>query len=43
VTTEALNEVAQVIPQEYNQGFDARRSDLESAQIVASSSVLPLT
>ncbi len=43
VPSAALHEVAQVIPQEYNQGFDARRSDLDSAQIVASSSVLPLT
>lgn len=43
VPAEALSEVAQVIPQEYDQGFEARRSDLESAQIVAPSSVLPLT
>ncbi len=43
VPSDALHEVAQIIPQEYNQGFEARRSDLDSAQIVASSSVLPLT
>jgi uncharacterized membrane protein len=43
VPSDALHEVAQVIPQEYNQGFEARRNDLDSAQIVASSSVLPLT
>jgi uncharacterized membrane protein len=43
VPAEALSEVAQVIPQEYNQGFEAMRSDLDSTQIVAPGSVLPLT
>ncbi len=43
VPAEALHEVAEIIPQEYNEGFEARREDLNSAQIVAPGSVLPLT
>lgn len=43
VPAQALDEVMQVIPQEYGQGFDAISNDLNAAKIVAPGSVLPLT
>ena len=40
---EALTEVAEAMPHEYSQGFDALTNDLNSVQIVGPGSLTPLT
>ncbi len=43
IPAEALDEVAQAVPQHFDQGLEARRNDLDSAEMMGLGTLTPLT